>query len=111
MLERLEHDNLFVVPLDDERRWYRYHHLFADFLRVRLHREHPEQVKELHCRAAAWYERSGLTSKAVGHALAAEDYERAADLVEQVIGEMWFRGEVMTILGWLEALPEGAKRR
>jgi LuxR family transcriptional regulator, maltose regulon positive regulatory protein len=110
MLERLERDNLFVVALDDERRWYRYHHLFADFLRARLHTENPKRIKELHCRAAAWCEQSGLASEAVGHALAADDYKRAADLVEQVIGEMWFRGEVMTILGWLEALPDEAKR-
>ena len=111
MLVRLEHENLFVVALDDERRWYRYHHLFADFLRIRLERESPERVSELHCRAAAWYERNGLTSEAVGHALAAKDHERAADLVERVIGEMWSRGEVMTLLGWLEVLPERAKRR
>jgi LuxR family maltose regulon positive regulatory protein len=110
MLERLERDNLFVVPLDDERRWYRYHHLFANFLRARLHREHPERIKELHRRAGDWYERNGLISEAVGHALAAEDHERAADLVEQVIGEMWSRGEVLTLLGWLESLPEEAKR-
>jgi LuxR family transcriptional regulator, maltose regulon positive regulatory protein len=111
MLERLERDNLFVVALDDERRWYRYHHLFADFLRARLQREHPERIRELHRRAATWYEQSGLTSEAVEHALAAEDHERAADLVERVVGEMWFRGEVLTLLGWLEALPERAMRR
>jgi LuxR family transcriptional regulator, maltose regulon positive regulatory protein len=111
MLERLEKDNLFVVALDEERHWYRYHHLFADFLRTRLERESPERIKELHCRAAVWYEQNGLISEAVGHALAAEYHERAADLVEQVIGKMWFRGEVMTLLGWLEALPETAKRR
>src|ERR671910_375859 len=110
-LERLERDNLFVIPLDDERRWYRYHHLFTDFLRTRLEREGFERIKELHRRAAAWYEENGLISEAVGHALAAEDYERAAELVERVVGEMWFRGEVLTLLGWLEALPEGAKRR
>ena len=111
ILERLERDNLFVIALDDDRRWYRYHHLFRDFLRTRLQRESPERVSELHRRAAAWYEQNDLTSEAVGHALAAEDYERAADLVERVIGEMWFRGEVMTLLGWLESLPEEAKRR
>jgi LuxR family maltose regulon positive regulatory protein len=110
-LERLERDNLFVVPLDDERRWYRYHHLFTDFLRTRLEREGFERIKVLHRRAAAWYEENGLISEAVGHALAAEDHERAAELVERVVGEMWFRGEVLTLLGWLEALPEGAKRR
>jgi LuxR family transcriptional regulator, maltose regulon positive regulatory protein len=110
-LERLERENLFVVALDEERHWYRYHHLFTDFLRTRLERESLERASELHSRAAEWYEENALNSVAVGHVLAAEDYERAAELVEQVIGEMWFRGEVMTLLGWLEGLPEGAKRR
>ncbi len=111
MLERLENDNLFVVALDDQRAWYRYHHLFADFLRGHSKRERPERVKELHLRAASWYEQNGWASEAVGHALAAEDYERAADLVERRAGDVWFRGEVLTLLSWLEALPEGAMRR
>jgi LuxR family transcriptional regulator, maltose regulon positive regulatory protein len=71
MLERLEYDNLFVIALDDERRWYRYHHLFADVLRSRLQREQPEKIRELHRRAAEWYEQNGWTSEAIGHALAA----------------------------------------
>jgi LuxR family transcriptional regulator, maltose regulon positive regulatory protein len=111
ILERLERDNLFVVPLDDERRWYRYHHLFADFLRSSLEHESPERIKELHSRAVACYEENGLVSEAVGQALAAEDHERAAGLIERVIGDMWFSGEVMTLLSWLEVLPERAKRR
>jgi LuxR family maltose regulon positive regulatory protein len=111
MLERLERENLFVVPLDDERRWYRYHHLFADVLRSRLQREQPERIRELHRRAAAWYERNGWSSEAVRHALAAQEHDRAADLVEDVARKMWNRGEVMTLLGWLEALPEKTKRR
>jgi LuxR family maltose regulon positive regulatory protein len=111
MLERLEHDNLFVIALDDERRWYRYHHLFADFLRSRLQREQPEGIRELHRRAATWYELNGWISEAVRHALAAQDHDRAADLVENVARKMWNRGEVMTLLGWLEVLPEEARRR
>src|SRR5215208_238646 len=111
MLERLEHDNLFVIALDDERRWYRYHHLFADFLRSRLQRGQPERMRELHRRAAEWYEQNGWTSEAVRHALAAQEHDRAADLVEQVARKMWNRGEVMTLLGWLEALPEKTRRR
>src|SRR5215204_1856388 len=111
MLERLEHDNLFVIALDDERRWYRYHHLFADFLRSRLQRGQPERMRELHRRAAEWYEQNGWTSEAVRHALAAQEHDRAADLVEQVARKMWNRGEVMTLLGWLEALPEETRRR
>ena len=111
MLERLERENLFVVALDDERRWYRYHHLFADFLRGRLQRESPGRVGELHLEASDWYEQSGWPSAAVGHALAAEDHERAACLVERVVAQIWIRGEVLTLLSWLEALPEEAKRR
>src|SRR5829696_6901159 len=111
MLERLEHENLFVIALDDERQWYRYHHLFADVLRSRLQREQPERIRELHRRAAAWYEQNGWTSEAVGHALAAQEHDRAADLVEHVARKMWNRGEVMTLLGWLEALPEETRRR
>jgi LuxR family transcriptional regulator, maltose regulon positive regulatory protein len=111
MLEKLERENLFVVPLDDERGWYRYHRLFADFLRERLAREGQERPASLHLRASGWCEENGLVAEAVRHALAAEDHERAADLVERMVGEVWFRGEATTILGWLEALPEGAKRR
>jgi LuxR family transcriptional regulator, maltose regulon positive regulatory protein len=111
MLERLEHENLFVIALDDERQWYRYHHLFADVLRSRLQREQPERIRELHLRAAAWYEQNGWTSEAIRHALAAQEHDRAADLVERVARKMWFRGEVMTLLGWLEALPEETRRR
>ena len=84
MLERLERANLFVVALDDRRQWYRYHHLFADVLRVRLHAEHPEQVGVLHRRASDWFAANGMYSEAVGHALSADDYERAADLLERV---------------------------
>jgi LuxR family transcriptional regulator, maltose regulon positive regulatory protein len=111
MLERLEHDNLFVIALDDERRWYRYHHLFADFLRSRLQLGQPERIRELHRRAAEWYELNGWTSEAIRHALAAQEHDRAADLVERVARKMWNRGEVMTLLGWLEELPEKTRRR
>jgi LuxR family maltose regulon positive regulatory protein len=111
MLERLERENLFVVPLDDERRWYRYHHLFADFLRGRLGRESPELAGELHLRASGWYEENGLIAEAIGHALSAPDHERAARLIAGEALEAWSRGEGPTTLGWLEALPTEAKRR
>ena len=81
-LEYLEHANLFLVPLDDERHWYRYHHLFAELLRQRLHQNGDEGVAELHVRASQWYEDNGLETEAIHHALAAEDFERAAGLVE-----------------------------
>src|SRR3712207_340862 len=101
MLERLERENLLVVPLDDERVWYRYHHLFADFLRGRLRRERPEQLAQLHLRASEWYEENALVAEAVRHALSAGDHERAARLMESGIEQTWYRGEVMTLLGWL----------
>ena len=85
MLEALERGNLFVVPLDDRRQWYRYHHLFADVLRAHLLDEQPDRVPDLHRRASAWYEQNGEPSEAIRHALAAGDFERAADLVELAV--------------------------
>jgi len=111
MLERLERENLFVVALDDERGWYRYHHLFADFLRGCLKRESPGLARELHLRASAWYEDSGHTAEAIERALSASDHERAARLIEGGIPAALRRGEFPTVLRWLEALPTGAKRR
>jgi LuxR family maltose regulon positive regulatory protein len=106
MLERLSHSNLFIIPLDGEWRWYRYHHLFADFLRTRLHQMQPERLSVLHSRAAEWYEKEELLAEAVDHALAAEDFERAARLIEQVAESTLMRSEVATFLGWVEALPD-----
>jgi LuxR family transcriptional regulator, maltose regulon positive regulatory protein len=111
MLERLERNNLFIVALDDDRRWYRYHHLFADFLRGNLGRECPELTGEQHLLACGWYEDNGHLAEAIGHALSAPDHERAALLIEQGIKEAWSRGEGPTVLRWLEALPTEAKRR
>ncbi len=105
MLERLERENLFVVALDDERGWYRYHHLFADFLRARLRRESPERFSESHLRAASWYEREGWASEAVEHALVAGDAERAARLVEHNAVALFARGEGTIVDRWLSALP------
>jgi LuxR family maltose regulon positive regulatory protein len=111
MLERLERENLFVVALDDERRWYRYHHLFAEFLRGRLLRESPELAGELHLLASGWYEENGMVAEAVGHALAAPDHDLAARLIERAVEGAQSRGEFPTVLRWLEALPGEAKRR
>jgi LuxR family maltose regulon positive regulatory protein len=110
-LERLERENLLVVPLDDDRVWYRYHHLFAEFLRGRLERESPERAGELHLRASEWYEENALAAEAVDHALSAGDHERAARLMESSIGQTWYRGEVVTLLGWLTRLPKEAMLR
>ena len=107
-LEYLEHANLFIVPLDNERRWYRYHHLFADVLRMHLKAEQPDQGSVLHRRASEWYEHNGSTADAIRHALAAEDFERAANLIELAVPEMRRnrQGATVTELGWLKALPD-----
>ena len=107
MLEALERGNLFLVPLDDRRQWYRYHHLFADVLQARLLDEQPDRVPELHRRASVWYEQNGEQSEAIRHALAAQDFERAADLVELAIPAMR-RSRQEAALAWL---ARGASRR
>jgi LuxR family maltose regulon positive regulatory protein len=105
MLEALDRGNLFLVPLDDRRRWYRYHNLFADVLQARLLDEQPGQVPDLHRRASVWYEQNGERPAAIGHALAAGDFERAADLVELAIPAMRRVRQEAKLLGWLEVLP------
>jgi LuxR family maltose regulon positive regulatory protein len=107
-LEYLEHANLFIVPLDNERRWYRYHHLFADVLRMHLMAGQPEQVSGLHRRASEWYEHNGSMDNAIRHALAAEDFERAATLIELAEPEIRRsrQGATATEIGWLKALPD-----
>jgi DNA-binding SARP family transcriptional activator len=109
-LEELDRGNLFLVPLDDRRRWYRYHHLFADVLQARLLDEHPGQVPELHRRASAWYEQNGERSLAIGHALAAGDFGRAADLVELAIPALRPTRQEAMVRRWLEELPDDVVR-
>jgi len=110
-LEYIEQANLFIVPLDNERRWYRYHHLFAELLRQRLHQsdtspsEEGGSVAELHRRASQWYEDNGLELEAFHHATAANDIERAARLIEGEGMPLYFRGGAVPILKWLESLP------
>jgi LuxR family transcriptional regulator, maltose regulon positive regulatory protein len=110
MLEALERGNLFVVPLDARRRWYRYHHLFADVLRARVEDEQPDQLPELHRRASAWYAQNGEPSEAIRHALAAKDFHSAADLVERAVPELFRSRQEATLLGWLAALPDSVLR-
>jgi LuxR family maltose regulon positive regulatory protein len=106
MLAALDRGNLFLVALDDRRRWYRYHQLFADVLQARLRDEQPGQVPDLHRRASAWYERSGEPSEAIRHALAAGDFGRAADLVELAIPPMRRVRQEATVQGWLAVIPD-----
>ena len=113
MLEYLERLNLFIVPLDNERRWYRYHHLFAELLRHRLQQNPPPlsshrlggSVAELHIRASEWYENNGLEIEAFQHAVAANDVERAARLIEGKGMPLQFRGALSPVLNWLRSLP------
>jgi len=105
LLEQVERANLFLVPLDEVRGWWRYHHLFADLLRARLAREQPELVPQLHTSAAAWCEQHGLVDDAVRHALAAGDALWAARLIEQHFDAMLWRSEDVTFRRWLQALP------
>jgi LuxR family transcriptional regulator, maltose regulon positive regulatory protein len=108
MLEALERGNLFVIPLDDQRQWYRYHHLFAEVLQAHLREAQPDRVSMLHLRASGWYERNGLQPDAIRHALAAKDFERAASLIE-LAGPGTENGSIQqaTWLGWAKALPDG----
>ena len=104
-LEQLERSNLFLVPLDAERQWYRYHHLFADLLQVRLRGAAPGLLPELHARASAWYEQQGFTADAIGHALTASDFARSARLIEQHGFAIAVRGQMQTVRDWTERLP------
>src|SRR5205823_2517185 len=111
-LEYLERANLFIVPLDNERRWYRYHQLFADLLRQRLNQitttstgDGRDGVAELHMRASQWFEDNGLEIEAFHHAVAANDVERAERLIEGKGMPLQFRGAMISVLNWLESLP------
>jgi LuxR family maltose regulon positive regulatory protein len=106
MLVALDRGNLFLVPLDDRRRWYRYHRLFADVLHARLLDEMPDRVPHLHRRASDWYEQNGERSEAIRHAMAGEDFVRAADLVELAIPAMRQARQEATVRRWLDALPD-----
>jgi LuxR family transcriptional regulator, maltose regulon positive regulatory protein len=109
-LEYLEHANLFVIPLDEDRRWYRYHHLFTDVLRQRLRETNADLPPELHRRASVWFERQGLAAEAVHHALEAHDIERAAALIEDIGLSVMLPGQVFTLLGWLDKLSDAVVR-
>lgn len=105
-LAALERGNFFVVPLDDRRHWYRYHHLFAEVLAAHLREEQPDRVAILHRRASVWYEQHGAAAYAIRHTLAAADFERAADLVELAVPAMHRSRQEAMLLGWLQALPD-----
>jgi LuxR family maltose regulon positive regulatory protein len=111
VLEKMERENLFVVPLDMSRRWYRYHHLFRELLRAELHRSEPELVAGLHRRAATWFEAEGLVDEAVRHLVAAGDIARSADLIVADWISEFNGGGLSTVSGWLDLLPDDTVAR
>jgi len=111
VLDELERKNVFLIPLDGQRQWYRYHHLFRDVLRERLTVGiRPDALAQLHRRASAWYAQHQAPSEAVAHALAAQDWVAAADLIERHGVQLAVRGQSQLVLGWLDHLPEATLR-
>lgn len=106
LLKRIEHANLYFVPLDDTRTWYRYHHLFADMLQNRLHlKVSREQIADLHRRAHRWYNETGEYGEAIYHALVAGDFDIAASYMEKSFPQIVQNGEGELLLRWMEKLP------
>jgi LuxR family maltose regulon positive regulatory protein len=110
LLEHLDKANLFIIPLDQAREWYRYHHLFAEFLRHRLREQYSQALTALHQSAVRWYEANGFLSDAIEHALAAADWERAGTLIDKGKDSLLRRGEIATLLTWYGKLPEALVR-
>ena len=106
LLETLQRGNFFLIPLDDKRHWYRYHHLFAEVLHMHLMTEQPDQIPVLHRRASEWYEQNDSTPEAIHHALAAQDFDRVADLIERVLPILQQSRQEPALLVWLKALPD-----
>ena len=107
----LEQSNLFVVALDNKRQWYRYHHLFSEFLIARAQESLGESgLADLHRRASNWYRESALTDEAIRHSLAAQDFDTAAEMIEKSSGELYSRGALSALKSWLESLPDATRR-
>jgi len=107
LLANLQHQNLFIIPLDDEHFWFRYHHLFRDLLKNRLQKEYStEQIGALYHRASLWYQEENAFDEAIKYALLAHDFDRAADLIEQTVDQVIARGQVKTLMQWIGSLPE-----
>ena len=110
ILERLEQENLFLIPLDNERHWYRYHHLFADVLRSRLKNSSPGLLQDLHMQAVRWYEEHDFIPEAISHSIQATNAEKVAELIEQNALGLLMRGEFTTLLGWIENVKTSADK-
>ena len=111
IIERIDQSNLFLVALDDDRRWYRYHQLFADLLRSRLREIHPDRLLELHQHASQWYEEHNLIYEAIYHGFEAEDAQRSIELIQSNSLELVFQGGLKTLERWLEMLPTDSVER
>jgi LuxR family maltose regulon positive regulatory protein len=107
LLKELEISNLFIVPLDDDRVWYRYHHLFADLLRSRLEQTSPDEIPILHTRASAWYEKNGWIEESISHSLAARDWDNVSRLIDHHVHTYLENGQMATVMKWIEGLPQG----
>jgi LuxR family maltose regulon positive regulatory protein len=106
-LDELQHNNLFIIPLNDEHTWFRYHHLFRDLLKNRLRREFSnEHILECYQRASHWYQEAGEQVEAIKYRLLSKDFDGAAEVIEQAAGGTMLHGHLTTLLGWIEALPE-----
>ena len=106
VLESLEHSNMFILPMDEEGKWFRYHHLFAEVLQARLKGSQPERLPELHRRASQWLETSGRAAEAIEHAISGKDFPRAAHLIAGIIQSYNDKGAVGTLVNWIDQLPE-----
>jgi LuxR family maltose regulon positive regulatory protein len=105
-LDHLEKSNLFIFPLDQQRQWYRYHHLFSGFLQAQLTaRFDSQEIKKLHARASRWFQQNGMLSDAIDHAIRSGDYAHAASLIDAEVGEIFSRSEMTMLTSWLEQLP------
>ena len=106
ILESLVQNNLFIIPLDEERRWYRYHHLFADLLRQRQNQTQAENIPALHIRASKWFSKEGANQEAIKHSLAAKDFERGIELIEAIGVDILQQGNLASVSGWINIIPE-----
>ncbi len=105
MLQHIEQLNLFLVPLDDDRRWFRYHHLFAEFLSQRLHQSQPDLIPVLHMRASEWFAREGWIDEAIDHAIAVKYYDRSASLIEEAALSLIVNDQHRLLVNWVKMLP------
>jgi LuxR family maltose regulon positive regulatory protein len=106
IIQKLEDANLFLIPLDDERQWYRYHHLFSDFLEQHLNEWGPEIVRPLHRKASRWLEQNNLYPEAINHAIVGEDFEHSAQMIERIGPDMMMHSEFDQLTAWLDEIPQ-----